>query len=305
MTRDPILLKLYKTLRQPRRAWRYALTVGADRLTWGSRFGSLRQPKVLGEVAHDPVVQLAVERELEALGFHPERIRIDVADYDNYLRRARYQRFPTYYYGGRAADFPEKAIEHYLAAKLLDLQPDDVYVDVASYDSPTPAIYRDLFGCTTYRQDLAYPVGVRGDKIGGDAARMPVAGGFVSKMGLHNSFEHFEGDSDMRFIEEAGRVLRPGGRMCIVPLFLSDRYAIQTDPVVLPRGGIPFEADAVLYCARGWRNRHGRFYDPPHLVSRIRDHLGSLRMRVLVVENERELDPGCYVKFIGLFEKPI
>ncbi len=91
---------------------------------------------------------------------------VDVADYRTYFAGARYlEAFPDYYAFNRT----EKSLEHYLAAKLLELGKRDVYIDVASEHSPAPDIYRRLFGVTAYRQDLTYPPGLAGDRIGGDA----------------------------------------------------------------------------------------------------------------------------------------
>ena len=79
--------------------------------------------------------------------------------------------------------------------------------------------------------------GISDNVIGGYvAANMPLEDGFATKMGLHCSFEHFEGDADMRFIGEASRVLETAVRLCIVPLHLFNTYAIQTDISVLPEG---------------------------------------------------------------------
>ncbi|MBM3315795.1 class I SAM-dependent methyltransferase, partial [candidate division WOR-3 bacterium] len=166
-----------------------------------------------------------------------------------------------------------------------------------------PEVYRALYQCAAYRQDLSYPAGVHGNRIGGDAGAMPLPDGFATRMAMHCSFEHFEGDADIRFMREAARVLRPGGRLCIVPLYLHDRYAVQTDPCAYRQGSVTFEPDAVLYCARGWGHRHGRNYDVPHLRSRVAENLSGLRMTTYVVRNEKAVHQSCYVKFIGLFVK--
>jgi SAM-dependent methyltransferase len=299
-----VIAELYKVIRQPRRAARFVSSYLQGRLFWESRFDQVREPKVRGAVPHEAATQRALANQLRDAGFDVSEMALDLDDYRRFLVRARYDRFPTYYAGGQDEGFHEKALEHYLAARLMGLDPGDTYVDVASFDSPTPRIYRDLFGCDTYRQDLVYPPGRTGDQIGGDAAHMPVPDEFATRMALHNAFEHFEGESDIGFIHEAARVLRPGGKLCIVPLLLFDRYAIQTDPAVFPRGGISFERDATVYGARGWRDRHGRFYDVASLGARIREQLGCLRLRIVVVGNEHDVHPSCYVKFVALIEKP-
>jgi hypothetical protein len=71
----------------------------------------------------------------------------------------------------------------------------------------------------------------------------------------------------------------------------------------LPKGGIIFEPDAIIYCTKGYGNRHGRFYDVEHLIARIRNNLNDLKLTIYVVQNEKEVDRSCYVKFIALLEK--
>ena len=165
-----------------------------------------------------------------------------------------------------------------------------------------PQIYGKLFGMRAYRQDIAYPAGLRGDTIGGDAAHMPVPDGFATRMCLHCSFEHFEGESDAGFVREAERVLRPGGALCVVPLYLAEEYAIQTDPEMA--AGVRFEPDAIVYGADGWGNRHGRFYDPEHLVSRVLRRAGAMTLRVYAIGNAPDVDPSCYVRFAMVMSKP-
>jgi len=258
---------------------------------------SLREPKQIGPIRYTPETIERILTGLQALAVDVRPYTIDVAAYLAYAAAADYERrYPDYY----RSNIREKSLEHFIAADLLRLQPDDVYIDIASEGSPVPEIYYRLAHCTTYRQDLTYPPGLTGDTIGGDAAALPVPEGFASKMGLHCSFEHFEGDADVRFMREVRRVLRPGGAVCIVPLYLFDVYAIQTDPAVAVAAGVQFDPDAVLYCDVTWGNRHGRFYDPAHLVGRVQQQLGDLRLTVHRITNAKDVDPSCYVEFAAL-----
>jgi SAM-dependent methyltransferase len=269
---------------------------------WQRRYARLREPKTTA-LTQNAETDRQLIAELREAGFRLLDYSVDVEDYRAYARYARYNQFPNYYRGGRSPDFVSKSLQHYLAAQLLSLGPDDVYIDVASGDSPAPEIYQSLYECRVYRQDLRYPRGIRGNRIGGNATAMPVENGFATKIGLHCSFEHFEGAADIEFMREATRVLKPGGKVCIIPLYLYPQYTIVTDPVALPRQGIAFEDDAVLYCWKGYGNRHGRLYSVTKLASRIRDNLNGMELTVYFLANRAEFSIHCNVRFAAVMER--
>jgi SAM-dependent methyltransferase len=266
-----------------------------------SPVAGIRDPKTTEPFNYTPAVVEAILDDLDRRGFPVEEITVDPAEYHAYFAAAGYaERYPDYY----SFNLPEKSLEHFVAATLLELGPTDVYIDIASEHSPVPEIYTRLFGCTSYRQDLAYPEGLHGDRIGGDAASMPVPDGFATRMALHCSFEHFEGDADMRFVREVARVLRPGGRVCFAPLYLSDRYGVLTDPSVAVAEQVSFDPDALVYCKPGWGNRHGRLYDAAHLESRIRRNLAGMQLKLYRVVNATDVDPSCYLQFAAVISRP-
>lgn len=274
-------------------------------IRWERAFQTVPKPKRDGAVVVNQKLQEQIERELRNQDLIVFDYHIDQKRFDSFRESAHYGQFADYYRGAQDSNSLEKQLEHFIATDLLEIARDDVYIDIASCNSPIPEIYKNMFGCEVYLQDLEYPEGLHDHTIGGDAAAMPVPADFASKMGLHCSFEHFEGTADVRFIDEIARVLRPGGRCCIVPLYLSDQYSIQTDLSCIPLGELPFEADAITCCAKGWRNRHGRFYDILHLKQRI---LGpakknNLKVSIYSIKNTEDVDPSCYARFAMVIEK--
>ena len=264
-------------------------------------YARIREPKKRTAISYDVATEEKISQRLRQLGIQLEDYEIDVAEYQRYFQAARYREdFPHYF----PSNLPEKSLEHYIAAKLLQFNSHDIYIDIASQCSPVPAIYNRLFGTKVYRQDLDYPPGLNGETIGGDAANIPVPNEFATKMALHCSFEHFEGDSDISFVQEAARILKPGGAVCILPLYLAEEYAIQTDPVISVPQGVKFEDDAVIYCAPGWQNRHGRFYDPEHLIARIANNLNGISLKIYRIKNAQQVDESCYVRFVAMLTKP-
>jgi len=254
----------------------------------------------LDNPAESKVQSAIIEETLRRNGFDVKPFLIAKDDYLKYLNLAQYQRFSEYLRYPRI--FAEKSLEHYIAARLLNLSNQDVFVDIACAISPASTIYHELYGCQTYRQDLGFPKGIHGDCIGGSADEMPIPRGFATKMALHCSFEHFEQNADIGFIKEASRVLREKGKLCIIPLYLQPSYTILTDPICVPKG-FSFESDATLACCRGYRNRFGRIYDVHHFMDRIINNLGNLKLEIFVVQNEKEIDPACYAKFVAVFER--
>jgi len=150
-----------------------------------------------------------ISSDFESAGITVIPYRIDLEDFSVWLENAN---FPTSYKNSYGEIFIEKALEHYVGAKLLDLKKEDIFIDVAAASSPWFEISEKMYGCTSYALDLAFPPGINGKKIGADATSMPLPNGFVTKMALHCAYEMFEGDSDIRLLPEAYRVLSGGAR---------------------------------------------------------------------------------------------
>lgn len=58
-----------------------------------------------------------------------------------------------------------------------------------------------------------------------DAGSIPLPDESVDLISCHHSFEHFQFDSDINFVREIQRLLTVGGKCCIIPLFIANRYA--------------------------------------------------------------------------------
>ena len=217
--------------------------------------------------------------------------------------------YPRFYAGGSAAKGgfrDNKIVEYFVSLELSPIGPSDIVIDVASEYSVFPVMVRKLFGASVFRQDLIYPPGVHGDRIGGNAARMDVDPGFATRLMLHNSFEHFEGDADSDFIREAWRILKPGGTVCIVPLFLTSPHTVLTDPLV-ERRDIEWDPEGTAVSIVGYRNRFGRFYSLDTLQRRVIEPATECGFRLTIhyVENIHELQPGSLLHFALVLEKSL
>ena len=241
--------------------------------------GALRRAREAGRLAVarvDPHARIGwpderpdhVERLLTGAGIPVRRWPLPAAGFAEYLERAVY---PEGYHGspsGRRRSFYEKALEHFVSLELASPAAGEVLVDVASNGGPFIGIASALHGVGCFEQDLRFPAGTHGSRIGGDAAHMTVEPGFADVMTLHCSYDHFEGTSDVGFAREAARVMRPGGRTVIVPLYLSDTFGAKVDPRLrLP--GLRLDEGMLRFWIPGLGVRFSRFYDPERLKSRV------------------------------------
>lgn len=216
--------------------------------------------------------------------------------------------YPRNYAAGpmaKGGGYEQKLLEYFVSLDLLTVRPGDVVIDVASEWSAFPAVVRRRAHATVYQQDLIYPPGVHGDRIGGNAADMHIPDAFADTLVLHNAFEHFEGAADTAFIPEAWRVLKPGGKVCILPLLLTEHFSNVTDPL-LNRPGIVWDRGARICPVPGWHNRFGRFYDAAALGRRVLMPAVELgfEAKVFHVTNAKAVHSLAYLHFVLELHKP-
>lgn len=258
-----------------------------------------------GKFGHGP--RLTQAQPLLDLGIPIEQVSFDVEDCWNFWRNLcpKNQRLAQLV---NTPPFWQKIPQYYFTWKSI--QPilekyQSVYIDIASTaNSPYQEIIKLLGNSPTiYTQDLVFPPGINGYRLGGSAADLPLPDASVDAMTLHCSFEHFEGDADIGFVQEAGRVLRPGGRVCIVPLYLGKYAFVLCDPAWAPN--LSVSPDTVIHFLPRWGERHGRFYSPETLLQRIIEpsKAAGLTARVIHFTNIAEVDPSCYTHFSLILEK--
>lgn len=237
---------------------------------------------------------------LRDLGAPVRPFRVDVADFEDFVESAGYADL-EYYDGGRAPNAREKYLEHYISLRLLDPEPGQVLIDVAAMNSPFADVAARLFGLDTYRQDLAYTPGVRDRTIGSDASSMPIDSGFADHLVAHCSLEHFAGSSDTGFIQEAARVLRPAGKLCVLPLYLSSRCWIQVHAKRWRRVLDSIEPGDSVYLSPSWVPPFSRFYDAHAFRQRITSQAAGLELELHEVVNLEEVCRSCYARYAAVF----
>jgi hypothetical protein len=256
-----------------------------------------RTPSGDKEVSYEEFSYDEVLKELETSGIIPDIVRVDLSSWQAYLKSARYEEYHPDYYKDAPRYLVHKQVQHYLSTLLTPVAGSEVWIDIASSTSPFPEIIRRLYGIRVYRQDLSYPQGVHGLRVGSDAASIPLPDGCIDRISLHCAFEHFEGSSDTGFVSEIARILKPGGVACIIPLYISNTYQILTNPRYWLNRGIPKEDGSQVRISRAYWESFGRFYDAGALKKRIinRLQMAKLNYRLIQVQLPPEIDYPPFV----------
>lgn len=203
---------------------------------------------------------------LVELGVKVEDTVVDISDFERWLEEYREV---AANYRGLGDVMVQKCLEHYLSYRYLNLSAGDVFLDVAAAGSPFVDILRQRLGIDAYRLDLCYPPGIRGKNIGADAGDTGLPAGFAGAIALHCAFECFMGDADTRFVREASRLLTPGGRCVVLPLYLDETYFVATSPlcrqdeVIIDAGALKVWRDD------GYQVPFSRHYSPPSFLDRV------------------------------------
>ena len=126
----------------------------------------------------------------------------------------------------------KKLLELYCSFSLLDIQKDHVYMDAAggkfSYVGKIPASRR-IMQDIDFAQEVLDSAAPDVEFIKCSAADVKLADSSVDRISCHHSIEHFQQNADQDFVRELQRILRPGGKAVIIPIFISDKHYLITD----------------------------------------------------------------------------
>jgi len=223
-----------------------------------------------------------------------------VVDEHRFAAWVKSSKYPFFSY---VVNRSEKFLEHQVSVDLLDLPRHGLLIDVAAGRSSFAQIMQRR-GYRVIAQDQAFRRGLHRGRLGGDATALALADESADGMALHCSFDHFEGDADSRFMREAARVLKRGGRAVILPLYLHQEYINLTDPLYA-RTPVTFDQSARTVASFGFANRFGRHYSLEALQWRVVQPAieSGLEPKVHRIVNGSSIDPAIYLNFAFVLTK--
>ena len=219
--------------------------------------------------------------------------------------------FPPDYHGGQHSGvWDEKLLEHWISSErlgLMDFNPEDIFVDVAAASSPWVQGLRERKRLTAFAIDLC-EVGVAYRHLPyyriENATQTTFLDGSVKGATLHCAYEMFMGDDDTRFISEAARILKPGGKVVILPLYMHTHYCAYATQEYFGKGySDPTAKEYVRLDTIGIPS--SRKYDADMLKKRVLGPIQSvgLHYRLLALRNKAEFGKNVYCHFILEIER--
>jgi SAM-dependent methyltransferase len=199
----------------------------------------------------------------------------------------------------------EKLLEHWIAAQrlgLMDYQPADIYIDVSASNSPWARALRERLGISAFAIDLCQ---VGPTYLGLDyyrtenATATSFADGSFSGVSLHCAYEMFTKDDDINLLVEMKRILKPSGKLIIVPLYMHTHYCAYSTPEYYGKGhSDPTAKEYVRLDCFGIPS--SRKYDAKMLKMRILDTIKRLGMeyQIFALRNKADLGRNIYCHFI-------
>ena len=245
----------------------------------------------------------SIEEELAALGVSIEEYSPSPSAFLSFQEEGW---FPTDYRGGKGGPiWHEKLLEHWISSErlgLMDYDQGEIYVDIAASSSPWVRVLRDRTGIEAFAIDL--------DEVGEayrnfpyyrveDATKSNFADASVTGASLHCAYEMFAAYHDTQFIHEAARILKPGGKITILPLYMHTHYCAYTTSEYYGKGfSDPAAKEYIrLDCTEIPSSRK---YDAAQLKKRVLDPITSsgLGYKLLALRNKSEFGSNVYCHFI-------
>lgn len=255
-----------------------------------------------------PAELATIERDLHTLG-------VDINDYapspDAFKHFQSEEWFPLNYHGGQhGGSWDEKLLEHWISCEMLGLMKydkEDIFVDVAAASSPWVKALHERKGLNAFAIDLeevdpAYH-NLPYYRIE-NATETSFQNASVTGAALHCAYEMFMGEDDTHFIKEAARILKPGGKVIILPLYMHTHYCAYATPEHYGKGYS--DTAAKEYVRLGFSGvPSSRKYDAVHLKLRILDPIiaAGMRYQLLVLRNKSMFGENIYCHFILEIEK--
>ena len=206
--------------------------------------------------------------------------------------------------------YKRKISEYLMVDKILDFASLNnnsyVYMDMMASSSPWAKSLSERYGIRTHAVDIQEPPMVTSVFMRADVTKLPLDGETVNAMSVQSGIELLPDSGDTDFVLEAERVLKPGGKLIISPVY------IYKEPATL--FGRSYYADgqpeegARKYMRLDYDLPFTRLYSVESLKHRLLDKTQNGQWSIYHITADKPIelcdkkDPFIYLRYILVFE---
>jgi len=244
---------------------------------------------------------IEIENALKLKNIHVSYLDVEISDFRKFKKEFDFG--DTFYGGNDATLFNEKLIEHFIAFQLgiKKMEPSGVYVDIAAFDSPWVELLQKK-GFSAFAIDLESSGNYdhTGCYMKMDATKTGFKDESIDAACLQCAYEMFGGEDDMKLIEEFGRILKPGGRVLISPLYMHTHHCGYCTPEFWNHRELHDPGAKLFVNTLHWGIPFSRKYDVEALERRVLRTVwdNNLCFNILILNNGHDIDKNIYCYFI-------
>lgn len=253
-----------------------------------------------------PEENYQIEKSFSDNGFAVSNIFIKQKEFEEFTNMFDFGN--DFYDGHGNLVWTEKVLEHFLAWEMVikNLRKDEKYIDIAASNSPwvkllnekaIKAVGIDLNESYKFKENPNYLVM--------DATKTDFEDGSVAGASLQCAFEMFTGEDDINLIKELGRILKVGGKVLVVPLYMHTHHCGYTTKDF--RFSRKYhDIGAELYIRNDCTGiPFSRKYDVETLKKRVLEtaDMHGLDYKIYVLRNGKKIHEGVYCHFVLEFIK--
>lgn len=229
------------------------------------------------------------------------------------LKRFEDSYFFRDFYDTKWNRYKRKVCEYYMVENILKFNDEEreeyVYLDLMSSSSPWAWAIKKRYSINSYAVDIQKPSKPVECFVEADVTKLPFDCESVDGISIQSGMELLSGNDDMSMLREAERVLKPGGRMIISPMY------IYKEPVTLFGRSYYREGQAEdgtkKYMRLDFNIPFTRLYSVDTLKSRVLDVMKKVKWSLYIVslDDSDELydtrDTFIYLRYVLAYKKEL
>lgn len=239
-----------------------------------------------------------------------KNIHISRAEFDEFDKRFDFEKV----YDKHWTRYQRKICEYFTVDKILAFSSrcDEpyVYIDAMASSSRWASDVNQKYGIKAYSVDINEPLNPTYCFVKADVTKMPFEDASIDAISVQSGVELLPGKTDIEFIKEAQRVLKPGGKCIILPLYLNSEFCNLYGRSYYKQKAVKDMGEVISYVRLDYDLPFTRLYDLNNLEKRLlatTDNRSCWYLYIIDADDSISLsdqrDSFIYLRYALVYEK--